>query len=144
MSDTAGLFVLAGRFLFGFFFAVGAGLGGHVRKGNMMMDYARQTKFPFPEIAGWPTGLWLIVGGLSIMLGVWPDVGALMIIAFLVPAAAYFHRFWELEDPMQKQTQELFFWRNVFGVGACLVFFGTFVTLGPELRFAITEALFDF
>jgi hypothetical protein len=37
-----------------------------------------------------------------------------------------------------------FFWRNAFGIGACLVFFGMFVTLGDGLRYAITGALFDF
>jgi hypothetical protein len=44
-------------------------------------------------IAGWTTGLWLVAGGLSVVLGIWPDVGAL-----------YFHRFWEIEDQMQKMT----------------------------------------
>ena len=144
MSDAAGLFVLAGRIMFAFFFAFGAGFGFHVKMSKTAEDFSRQIGFPFPAIAGWPTGLWLIVAGISIGFGIWPDIGALMIIAFLVPAAAYFHRFWEVEDPMQKQTQQQLFWRNFFGVGACLIFFGTFVTLGPELRFALTEALFDF
>lgn len=144
MSDAAGAVVLAGRILFAVFFGLVAGLGGHVKMGKMMEGYAAQMKFPFPALAGWPTGLWLLAGAASIALGVWPDVGSLMIIVFLIPAALYFHRFWEVEDEMQKQTASLLFWRNVFGVGAGLVFFGTFVTLGPELRFAITGALFDF
>jgi hypothetical protein len=67
-----------------------------------------------------------------------------MIIAFLLLALTYFHRYWEIEDPMQKMTQQQLLWRNVFGIGACLVFFGTFVALGPELRYVITPALFDF
>ena len=144
MSDAAGVVVLAGRILFGVFFGLVAGIGGHVKMGEMMEGYAKQMNFPVPAVAGWPTGLWLFAGGLCIVLGIWPDLGSLMVIAFLVPAALYFHRFWEVEDPMQKQTQQLFFWRNVFGVGAALVFIGTFVALGPELRFAITGALFDF
>ena len=41
-------------------------------------------------------------------------------------------------------TQTGFFWRNVFGIGEYLVFFGMFVTLGDGLRYAITGALFDF
>jgi putative oxidoreductase len=144
MSDAAGIVVLAGRLLFALFFGVVAGLGGHVKMGKMMEGYAKQMNFPLAPIAGWPTGLWLFAGALSIALGVWPDLGSLMIIAFLVPAGAYFHRFWEIEDAMQKMNQQLFFWRNVFGIGACLVFFGTFVALGPELRYAITGPLFDF
>jgi putative oxidoreductase len=144
MSDAAGVFVLAGRILVAAFFGFVAGFSAHIKMTKMMEGYAQQMRFPLVPIAGWPTGVWLVVGSLSLGLGVWPDVGALMIIAFLAPAAAYFHRFWEVEDPMQKMMQQGFFWRNVIGIGACLVFFGTFVALGPELRFAITEPLFDF
>lgn len=144
MSDAAGVFVLAGRILVAGFFGFVAGYSAHIKMSKMLEGYSQQVGFPFSAIAGWPTGLWLVAGSLSLGLGVWPDVGALMIIAFLAPAAAYFHRFWEVEDPMQKMMQQGFFWRNVTVIGACLFFFGTFVTLGPELRFAITESLFDF
>jgi putative oxidoreductase len=144
MSEAAGAVVLVGRIMFAVFFGLVAGLGGHVKMSQMMEGYAKQMNFPLPAIAGWPTGLWLFAGGLSLGLGIWPDVGALMIIAFLLPAAAYFHRYWELEDPGQKLMQQTNFWRNFFGIGALLIFFGTFVTLGPELRFVITQPLFDF
>lgn len=145
MSDIAGAFVLVGRIVFAVFFGFVAGYGGHIKMSKMLEGYARSVKFPLATIAGWPTGLWLIAGALSIALGVWPDVGALMIAAFLLPALAYFHRYWEVaDDDPQKQTQQQLFWRNVFGIGACLVFFGTFVALGPELRYAVTGPLFDF
>ena len=67
-----------------------------------------------------------------------------MVAAFLLPAAWYFHRYWTLDDQMQKMTQTQLFWRNVIGVGACAVMFGTFVALGPALRFTITRPLFNF
>jgi putative oxidoreductase len=144
MSDAAGIVVLAGRLIFGLYFGIIAGFGGHFRNSTSFEGYARQVNFPGAAIAGWPTGLWLTAGGLSVALGVWPDLGSLMILAFLFVALVYFHRFWEIEDPMQKLNQQLLFWRNAFGIGACLVLFGMFVTLGPALRFAITSALFDF
>ena len=80
----------------------------------------------------------------SVALGVWPDIGALMIAAFLIPAALFFHTFWRIADPGQKQTQTQFFWRNTIGLGACAMMFGTFVALGPALRFTITAPLFNF
>ncbi len=67
-----------------------------------------------------------------------------MIAAFLIPAAWFFHRYWTVADPMQKMTQTQLFWRNMIGLGACAVLFGTFVALGPALRFSMTSALFDF
>ena len=66
-----------------------------------------------------------------------------MISAFLLSALTYFHRYWEV-DESQKMMQTGFFWRNAFGIGACLMFFGMFVILGDGLRYAITGALFDF
>ena len=67
-----------------------------------------------------------------------------MIGAFVIPAAAFFHRFWTLEDEMQKTSQTQLFYRNLLTLGAAVVFFGTFVTLGSDLRFTITAPLLDF
>lgn len=67
-----------------------------------------------------------------------------MIGAFVIPAAVFFHRFWTVEDEGEKTTQTQLFYRNLIALGAALVFFGTFVTLGPELRFTITAPFCDF
>jgi putative oxidoreductase len=142
MSDLTGIIQLIGRILFaGYFAFVGAGF--HVRMSKMAEDYAGSTRFPIPAIAGWPTGIWMIAGALSIALGIWPDIGALMIAAFAIVAAAYFHRFWELDDQMQKQTQQQLFGRNVIIVGACLVMFAFFTSAGDALRYTITGPAFD-
>lgn len=143
LSDAAGLIVLAGRILFAVFFGWIAGVG-HIRRSKMMEDYARSARFPVPAVAGWPAGLWLIAGGVSIALGVWPDVGTLMIAAFVIPAALWFHRFWSVEDQMQKMTQTQLFWRNMIALGASIAMFGMFITLGEALRFTVTAPLFNF
>jgi putative oxidoreductase len=143
VSIEAGLIFLAGRLLFGLFFAAVAGIGGHIRNSKMLEGYARSVGFPLASIAGWPTGVWLVAGGLSVALGIWPDVGTIMIAAFVVPAALFFHRFWEIEDQMQKMTQQQLFFRNVVALGTTLILFGAFTAFGPELRFAITRPVFD-
>jgi uncharacterized membrane protein YphA (DoxX/SURF4 family) len=142
MSDVAGIIQLIGRLLFAAYF-VYVGIGFHVVKTKMAEGYAASTRFPVPAIAGWPTGLWMAAGGLSLALGIWPDIGALMIAAFAIVAAAYFHRFWELDDPMQKQTQSQLFGRNLIIVGACLVMFAVFASAGDALRYTITGPAFD-
>jgi putative oxidoreductase len=142
MSDAAGIIQLIGRFLFaGYFAFVGAGF--HIAMSKVAEGYAGSAGFPIPAIAGWPTGIWMVAGALSIALGIWPDIGALMIAAFAIVAAAYFHRFWELDDQMQKQTQQQLFGRNVIIVGACLVMFAFFTAAGDALRYAITGPAFD-
>ncbi|MFL5813875.1 MAG: hypothetical protein ACJ763_09885, partial [Bdellovibrionia bacterium] len=45
----------------------------------------------------------LLAGGISVALGIWADIGTLLIAAFVLPAALYFHRFWEVEEPNQRQ-----------------------------------------
>jgi putative oxidoreductase len=142
MSDAAGIIQLIGRFLFaGYFAFVGAGF--HIAMSKAAEGYAASTRFPLPAIAGWPTGIWMVAGALSIALGIWPDIGALMIAVFAIVAAAYFHRFWELDDQMQKQTQQQLFGRNVIIVGACLVMFAFFTAVGDGLRYTITGPAFD-
>jgi DoxX len=64
----------------------------HVRKHEAMTGYAGSAGFTFPGIAGWPAGVWLLAGAASIALGIWADVGSLMIALFLVLASLYFHR----------------------------------------------------
>jgi putative oxidoreductase len=83
-------------------------------------------------------------GGQSPYQPRWPDIGALMIAAFAIPAAAWFHRFWEVEDPMQRQFQQGYFGRNVIIVGACLVMFAFFAATGDALRYAITSPAITF
>jgi putative oxidoreductase len=143
MSDGAGVVVLIGRLILAYFFGVVAGVG-HFKRDQMMRGYAKQVGFPVPAIAGWVSGAWLILGAVSVGLGIWPDLGSLMIGAFVIPAALYFHRSWTFEDEAQKASQRQLFYRNLVILGAAVVFFGTFVTLGSELRFAITAPLFDF
>ena len=144
MSTGAGIIVLIGRILFAVEFGPVAGVGFHIRQTKMAEGYARSMNFPIPAIAGWPTGIWLTAASLSIALGIWPDLGALMVAAFVTPAAWWFHRFWEVGDPMQKQTAQILFFRNLAFLGASLAMFGLFVAIGDGLRFAITGPLFSF
>jgi putative oxidoreductase len=137
MNDAAGIIELVGRAMFGLYF-VYTGAGFHIPKSKMAEEYARSMRFPVPGIAGWPTGVWMVAGGLSVALGIWPDIGALMIAVFAIAGAAWFHRFWEVEDTMQRHFQEGYFGRNVIIVGACLALFAFFAAEGDSLRYAIT------
>ena len=142
MSDTGALIFLIGRILFPLGVLI-AGTTFHIGKSSMAEGYAKQIGFPVSAVAGWPTGLWMTAGSLSVMLGIWGDVGALMIAAFVVPAAAWFHRFWAMDDPQQKMTQNAFFFRNVALLGGSLILFAVFATVGHDLSFTLTDPLFD-
>ncbi len=66
-----------------------------------------------------------------------------MLGAFVIHAAAWFHRFWAIDDQQQKYTELMNFLRNAAYLGACLALFAFFATVGHELRFTVTDPLFD-
>lgn len=140
MSDAAGAILLAGRIVFSFFF-VFAGYR-HVVGGAPFVQHARAVGFPLPFLGAWPSGLWLVLGGLSVAVGVWPDIGVLMIAAFLVPAAIWFHAFWKAPEEQQMMHMQMFF-RNVTFIGACIALFAFFAAVDEVLRFAVTGSLID-
>jgi putative oxidoreductase len=142
MSDAAAWILLLGRVLFVLFY-LNSGIFFHLGKGSMAIGFATQMRFPVPLLAAWPSGLWLVLGSLSIVLGAWADVGALMLALFVVVAALWFHRFWTIEDPQQRQPQQQNFIRNATFLGACLIIFAFFTTFGHDLPLTMTDPLFD-
>jgi len=139
MSNAASAIFLIGRILFVALFVVSA--QGHIANHDRFVTTARG-RIPFPYVAGWPVGAWLVLAILSMVLGIWPDVGALMMAAFLVPTALLFHPFWTFSDAAQRRTQRGSFFRNVSLLGASLAIFAFLTVVGPG-RFAITGALFS-
>ena len=143
MDATAGIIVLIGRILFVIFPGWISGTKFHLRQPQGAEGYAQSAGFPMPKLASYPAGAWLVIASLSIAVGVFPDIGALMLGVFVTIAAPYFHAFWKIEDPAERYVQSSYFWRNVIILGACLVMFGFFATVDEALRFAVTGSLID-
>jgi uncharacterized membrane protein YphA (DoxX/SURF4 family) len=139
MTTSAGTILLAGRVLFAVFFATSA--YGHFKNHRMMTGYATQSGVPAPVVAGWPSGAWLAAAALSVAAGIWADLGALLIAAFVIPATWFLHAFWKIEDPPQRQAQHQSFLRNVTFLGAALALFALFASIDHSLRFAVTGSL---
>jgi uncharacterized membrane protein YphA (DoxX/SURF4 family) len=133
----ASAILLIGRILFVALFAYSA--RGHIVDHDRFVKTAGG-KLPIPYVAGWPSGAWLLVASLMMVLGIWADIGALMLAAFLVPTTLLIHRFWTFSDPAQRRTQQGSFYRNISLLGATLILFVLFSVIGPG-RFAITGSL---
>jgi uncharacterized membrane protein YphA (DoxX/SURF4 family) len=127
-----------GRILFVALFVVSA--QGHFASHERFVASAKG-KIPIPYVAGWPVGAWLVVAIVSLVLGIWPDVGVLMMAAFLIPTALLFHPYWTFSDAAQRRTQRGSFYRNVSLLGATLALFALLAVAGPG-QFAFTGALF--
>lgn len=121
--------LLLGRVLFSVFFMISG--YNHLTKTAMMAQYAGSQGVPVPKLAVAVTGLMLVGGGLSILLGFEPRIGALLLFTFLVPTAFTMHRFWGVPDPMVAQNQMIHFWKNIVMAGAALMIY-YFATVYPE------------
>jgi uncharacterized membrane protein YphA (DoxX/SURF4 family) len=77
-----------------------------------------------------------------IALGIWADLGALLIIGFLAGITPIMHAFWKIDDPQDKAIQSAMFFKNVALAGAAIIIFWLFnQTVDPPLT--ITDSLFD-
>ena len=74
-----------------------------------------------------------------VLIGVWMDLGFLILAAFRIPAALLFHAFWRVDDPQEMNVERAQFMTNMALVGACLALFALVAHLGPDLVLTITS-----
>jgi putative oxidoreductase len=132
---------LIGRVLFALVF-VSSGFMAHLGEGGKMgRQYARSLGAPNPDLLVPLSGIVIIAGGLMIALGIWADLGALLIIGFLAGITPIMHAFWKVEDAQEQQVQSAMFFKNVALLGAALIIFYLY-NQGQDLDLSITDALF--
>jgi putative oxidoreductase len=114
------LLFLLGRVLYGGFFLLSG--SRHFTQLNAMVPYAASKGIPAPKIAVPGSGLLAALGGLSILLGVWPRLGVLLIAVFLLPVTFSMHNYWSDRDPQARQMNQVQFHKNIALLGAALMF----------------------
>ncbi len=112
-------FLLIGRIILGGFF-INSGVHHFIGFG-MMTQYAKMKGVPFPAIAQGLTGLMLLLGGLSVVFGVYPFVGIVLLVLFLVPVTFMMHNFWNIEDAQLRMADKINFTKNLALIGAILM-----------------------
>ncbi|WP_306359548.1 DoxX family protein [Nocardia sp. CC227C] len=131
--------VLIGRVLFVVLF-LGSGIG-HLTQADAMAGYAQAKGIPSPKLAVAGSGVLMLVGALMVLFGVFADLGALLLVLFLVPTAFLMHAFWKETDATAKQTEMIQFNKDIALAGAALMLFAFFAHT-PELGITVTEPLF--
>lgn len=132
--------VLIGRVLFAVLFLTSA--LGHFTRTEAMAGYAQSKGVPMAKAAVLGSGLLFALGGLSVLLGVWADLGALLLVLALLPTAVVMHRFWQETDEETKQSELIQFSKDVALAGAALMLFAFFAHV-DELGSTITGPFFD-
>jgi putative oxidoreductase len=133
--------VLIGRILFVYVFLTSG--YSHFANRKMMAPYAAAKGVPAAMPATIAGGVLLVAGGLSVLLGIWADLGALLLFIFLAPTAVLMHGFWKETDAQAKMTETVQFSKDLGLAGAALMLFAFFSFAGDDLGLTITGPLFN-
>jgi len=129
--------LLVGRILFVALFLASA--MGHLSQSKAMGAYAGSKGVPSPVLATQVSGVLILLGGISVLLGLWGDLGSLFLVVFLLPTALLMHAFWKETEPMAKQMEMVQFNKDVALAGGALVLFWAF---SQDPGMTITNSLF--
>src|SRR4051794_24023644 len=130
------LLVFIGRVLFVILFLASA--FGQLTQTDAMARYVESKGLPAGRRMVLASGVVLLLGGLSILLGVWADLGALLLFLFLAPTAVLMHGFWKESDPQARQDEMIQFQKDIALAGAALLLFAFFAYAGRDLGLMIT------
>lgn len=111
--------LIVGRILFALIF-INSGFA-HFAQKEAMTGYAQFKKVPAAKLAVPLSGLMILLGGISVVIGLWMDLGALLLAIFLLISAFMMHNFWTIEDPTQKMNETVAFCKNLSMAGAALI-----------------------
>lgn len=106
---------LIGRIIAGGFFLMNG--FNHFGKLGMMSAYAKSKGTPMPAVAVGGTGLLLVLGGASLLLGYHPTVGAILLVIFLLGVSFPIHNFWAVQEPQAKMAEMVNFMKNMALLG---------------------------
>jgi putative oxidoreductase len=116
---TQGILAVLGRLMLATIFLLSAvgKLGNFNGTAGMMADKG----IPAARILLVGAIAFEVAGGLSIVLGYRPRIGAVLLLVFLVLATYYFHDFWRIDDPKERQDQMVHFLKNLAIMGAMVL-----------------------
>ena len=132
--------LLIARILFALMF-INGGIA-HFKNLEAMTGYAQFKKVPAAKLSVQLSGILLTLGGLSVALGIWIDLGAIVIAVLLVAMAVKMHDFWAAADPGAKQTETISFWKNISMAGGALFIFATYAQETADSALQIVGPLF--
>lgn len=131
---------LIGRILFAALF-LGSSVG-HLTSTDQMAGYAesRGLRPGRPIVLG--TGIQIALGGLLVLLGIWIDLGLILIALFLLGTAFLMHPFWRESDAQSRTMEQVQFLKDLGLAGAAIYGLAAVWLLGDDLGLTITGPLF--
>ncbi len=118
VNDT---FLLVGRLLMASLFltaGIPKAIGGYAG----FAKYLGGLGVPYPDIVAVVAIAVEVLGPIALILGVFPRLTALVLIAFVVAATALAHRFWEFPEAQQMANRNNFL-KNIAIIGGLLFYY---------------------
>lgn len=114
------LYVLSiiGQWIAGLYFAMSGFM--HFINLDMLAKYAQSKRVPLPGFATVVTGLMLLFGSATILLGVHQTAGILVLAVFLLGTSIMMHRFWS-ETGDARMAEMTHFLKNMALLGLLLM-----------------------
>ena len=134
------IFLLA-RILF-VYLVIGSGVG-HLMATDAMAGYAQSRGVSNSKLMVQISGVALIAGGVSVLLGVFGDAGSLGLAILLIIIAVMMHAFWKETDPQAKQMEMISFNKDIALAGGALAMYVLFYSTDGFGYYTITGALFN-
>ena len=119
IGDFRTIAFVIGRVIVGSFFLMNG--FNHFAQLNMLTGYAKSKGLPAPALAVGGSGVFLFLGGLSMLLGFHPTIGAALLVIFLLSAAFGIHNFWKVQEPQAKMGEMVNFLKNLALLGFLLM-----------------------
>ena len=111
--------ILLGRILLGGMFIM-FGMN-HFLQFPGMVGYAQAKGLPLARTGVLLGGIFQLLGGSSLLLGLEVEIGAWLLVAFLVPNTFYVHRFWTVADFSTRTVETVIFFKNLGLLGGILL-----------------------
>jgi uncharacterized membrane protein YphA (DoxX/SURF4 family) len=99
------------RVILGFYFLFNG--FNHFRSLTSMSEWVKSKNIPAPKLMVALTGILLLIGGFSILLGIYIEIGVLALTLFFLPATFVMHDFWRETDPQMKMIHMINFMKNL-------------------------------
>ena len=119
LAQAFDILFLIGRIIVGGFFLMNA--FNHFTKASMMAGYAQSKGTPAAKLAVIGSGVLLLLGGASFLLGYHPTIGTILLVIFLLGVTFKIHAFWLVSDPMGRMNEQAHFSKNVAMIGFLLM-----------------------
>lgn len=118
---TLAIIFMIGRIVFGLYWLQIA--YNHLFHSASLIGYAQSKGVKAAKTAVVGSGIMALLGGISIILGVWPRVGIALLVIFLLGVTFRMHTYWKESNPQSKMSDKIQFEKNVAILAALLMLF---------------------